>query len=74
MEDSVGGKRAIYSYVFVRRNMHPTKYHGVWRRRYEKYPHIVQQLVFIEIHQDTKPGVPRVHLFFLILIQTNYVE
>lgn len=41
-----------------------TKYYGVLRRRYEKYPHIIQQFVFIEIHHDTKPGAPRVHLFF----------
>lgn len=44
-----------------------TKYvsnHGVLRRRYEKYSQIIQQLVFIKIHYDTKPGAPRVHLSF----------
>jgi len=56
------GKREIYSYVYVQQNMFLTKHNGVLRRRYEKYSHIIQQLVFIEIHHDTKPDASFIFL------------
>lgn len=42
-----------------------TKHYGVVRRRYgyDTHVHIIQQLVFIEIHDDSKQA-PRVHFFF----------